>query len=167
MKYGKWIFTFLTILWMAAIFTFSARDAQESTEDSNRAGTILCENLIPGFSRWPKERRQELVERIDFPVRKAAHAFEYAVLGALIFMTVMLHAKTPKPGVKCVWTAWLAAVGYAATDELHQYFVPGRACRLFDVAVDGTGALIGIAAVALISYKLAKFNKNLEIFWKI
>lgn len=167
MRYGKWIFTVLTVIWMAVIFTFSARDAQHSTEDSSRAGAILCENLIPGFSEWPKEKQKALVERIDFPVRKAAHTFEYAVLGALIFLTAALHAGTSSTMTKCWRRAWLLSVGYAVTDEFHQYFVPGRACRLFDVAVDGAGALIGIAISAFILCKLAKFNKNLEIFWKI
>lgn len=32
---------------------------------------------------------------------------------------------------------------YACSDELHQYFVPGRSCRFFDVCVDSTGAFFG------------------------
>ncbi len=37
----------------------------------------------------------------------------------------------------------LFCILYAASDELHQYFVPGRACRLFDVGVDTAGILFG------------------------
>ena len=33
---------------------------------------------------------------------------------------------------------------YAGTDELHQYFVPGRSARLFDVGIDTLGVLTGI-----------------------
>ena len=33
---------------------------------------------------------------------------------------------------------------YAGTDELHQYFVPGRSARLFDVGLDTIGVLTGI-----------------------
>ena len=36
------------------------------------------------------------------------------------------------------------------SDEIHQYFVPGRACRLFDVGVDVFGALTGTLVLALI-----------------
>lgn len=32
---------------------------------------------------------------------------------------------------------------YACSDEVHQYFVPGRSCRFFDVCVDSAGALCG------------------------
>lgn len=30
---------------------------------------------------------------------------------------------------------------YAVSDEIHQYFVPGRACRLFDVLIDISGSV--------------------------
>lgn len=30
---------------------------------------------------------------------------------------------------------------YALSDEIHQYFVPGRACRVFDVIVDTSGSV--------------------------
>ncbi len=43
----------------------------------------------------------------------------------------------------------LAAVLYSVSDEIHQYFVPGRACRIFDVGVDSLGALTGILAFVL------------------
>lgn len=32
---------------------------------------------------------------------------------------------------------------YACSDELHQYFVPGRSCKFFDVCVDSSGAFFG------------------------
>ena len=40
-------------------------------------------------------------------------------------------------------TAVIFCVCYAMTDELHQYFVPGRSCRLFDVGVDSLASLSG------------------------
>ena len=49
---------------------------------------------------------------------------------------------------------WLLPVGvsglYAVTDEIHQYFVPGRACRLLDVTVDtcGAGDIFGGSAMS-------------------
>ena len=32
---------------------------------------------------------------------------------------------------------------YACSDEFHQYFVPGRSCKFFDVCVDSSGAFFG------------------------
>jgi VanZ family protein len=43
------------------------------------------------------------------------------------------------------WLAWLLAVLYAATDELHQSLVPGRHPSPVDVLLfDNVGALVGV-----------------------
>ena len=34
---------------------------------------------------------------------------------------------------------------YAATDEFHQYFIPGRSAEVMDVCIDTLGASIGLA----------------------
>jgi VanZ family protein len=71
----------------------------------------------------------------DLVLRKLAHVGEYAVLGALL--------------ARAVSRAWLAlALGvlYAVSDELHQSFVPGRAGRPLDVAIDAAGVALGVVA---------------------
>jgi len=46
------------------------------------------------------------------------------------------------------WLAWLLAVLYAITDELHQSYVPGRHPSVWDVVIfDNLGALISLWAV--------------------
>jgi len=44
---------------------------------------------------------------------------------------------------------------YACTDEIHQYFVPGRAFELVDIGLDTLGSVIA-AAVLLIILKHQK-----------
>jgi len=70
----------------------------------------------------------------DHVLRKLAHATEYGILGALLLRAL----GRPVP-------AALAAVGYAASDELHQHFVSGRHASPLDVAIDAAGVLVGIA----------------------
>jgi len=41
----------------------------------------------------------------------------------------------------------VASVLYAASDEFHQSFVPGRSCRLLDVLFDATGAAIALGLI--------------------
>ena len=48
---------------------------------------------------------------------------------------------------------------YASTDELHQYFVPGRSARLFDVGIDTLGVLTGVLAYLVVR----KLIKNIAI----
>ena len=73
----------------------------------------------------------------DYVLRKCAHMTEYAVLAALLYRA--LDRELP---------ALLAAVAYAATDELHQHLVRGRHASAVDVAIDAVGAPFGILAWA-------------------
>ena len=69
----------------------------------------------------------------DTILRKLAHTLEYAVLGALLVRAL------GRP-----WLAFVLAVLYAASDEFHQTFVPGRHGSPVDVAIDAVGISLGI-----------------------
>jgi VanZ family protein len=43
--------------------------------------------------------------------------------------------------------AWLLSTAYGATDEAHQYFVPGRHADVADLAADALGALAAAVAI--------------------
>ena len=45
----------------------------------------------------------------------------------------------------------LLATLFGVTDEIHQYFVPGRQADVFDVVADAVGALAGALFVAFLS----------------
>ena len=79
---------------------------------------------------------------VDLVVRKIGHAAVYAVLAVLVH-----RALGDRPRRQLL--AWLIAAVYAATDELHQAFVPGRGPSPLDVGVDALGAAIGMFARAL------------------
>ena len=136
----------LVLAWMGLIFVFSARNADLSTNDSNLVGWFIGRHFVPGFADWTEAARQEFVENIDFFVRKVAHFLEYTVLGAMVGNA----ARNANIGPRKEFASWLICIIYAATDEIHQYFVPGRACRLMDVAIDSAGALVGVAIFAMI-----------------
>jgi VanZ family protein len=69
----------------------------------------------------------------DYVLRKCAHVTEYAILGALMLRA--LGREVP---------AFLAALAYAASDELHQHFVAGRHASPVDVAIDAIGITFGL-----------------------
>ncbi len=138
-KVVKLTLYFAVILWMAVIFSFSAQDGSASLESSDGVMYALLESFDSLLGSLP-------VERLSFYVRKCAHFFAYFVLGVLTSCALSQSL--------CARRAVVSSLGvcvfYAATDELHQYFVPGRACRLFDVGVDSLGALCGILAVCAV-----------------
>lgn len=141
------IFLILTIVWMIVIFCYSAMDADESTKESNRVGMLLGSMVYSDFEEWTVEEQQAFAEKWDHPVRKCAHATEYAILGFFIMGASSLGEKKVR---KPVLRSWGIAALYAASDELHQYFVPGRACMFTDVCIDSVGALLGIMAYCII-----------------
>lgn len=149
------VFLILTVVWMAVIFSFSAKPADESESQSLRAGKIVCSIFVPGYDNMSEQEQIFMAESIDYPVRKAAHATEYAILAGLMLGI----AVTLSINWKHLFEVVFVAVVYASTDEFHQLFVPGRSGRFIDVLIDGTGALIGVLIVFLV-YKLVCKIKN-------
>lgn len=58
---------------------------------------------------------------------------------------------------------WCAGTAYAATDEFHQLFVPGRSCQFRDVCIDSAGILTGIVLFSLIKHQIAKYNEKKKV----
>jgi VanZ family protein len=67
---------------------------------------------------------------------KIAHLLAYAVLAWLVHRAL---SKPRRLTASVLSTAWLLSAGYALSDELHQRFVPGRQCDLWDLAFDVVG----------------------------
>ena len=137
----KNIFTLMVILWMAIIFSFSAQPADESEQMSLSVGHVAGLLFADGYEDWPQERQDAFAERIDHVVRKAAHFTEYAVLGVLL--ALMYRAYGHKGKRLFLLSAGTGSL-YAATDEFHQLFVPGRSGEVRDVMIDTAGAAAGI-----------------------
>ena len=83
---------------------------------------------------------------LDIPLRKAGHAFVYAVLGILLLRALAPTAR--RPGRRLGALAVALAALYAVTDEFHQSLVPGREPRVSDVLIDIVGASLGVALLA-------------------
>jgi VanZ family protein len=76
---------------------------------------------------------------------KQAHAFTYGMLAWLCLMGLTGWRWRRVAGASLV-AAFLMAVAYGVSDELHQSFVPGRTPDVADVAADAAGAAIALAA---------------------
>lgn len=92
------IYTGLTLAWMCIIFWFSAAPAKESSQMSMSAGTLILQKLVPGYEEWEEDHQQEFAEKIEYPIRKCAHASEYAVLGILLMLTWNSYIPDAKRG---------------------------------------------------------------------
>ena len=141
----KDFFLCATVLWMLMIFIMSAQPADDSTKTSLFVGEAIASIVVPGYQHWNEDDRLILAERIDHPVRKAAHFTEYSVLGVLVSGTLCGFSKASLE--KNITTAYILGTLYAVTDELHQLFVPGRSGQLSDVLIDSAGVFLGCVMV--------------------
>ena len=65
----------------------------------------------------------------------------YFALGAAVCGFFATFAMKP---YRCGLISFGISVLYAASDELHQYFVPGRHASVLDVLLDSVGVLCGV-----------------------
>jgi VanZ family protein len=79
-------------------------------------------------------------------LQKTAHLVVYAVLGSLWFW-VFDFGRLVKAAA--VWACCLTTA-YAAVDEFHQTFVPGRYGSPWDVALDAVGVLLGLTIIGAV-----------------
>jgi len=77
---------------------------------------------------------------IDHVARKLVHASEYALLCFLWWRAL----RTVMDRLRALVPALVIAVGYAATDEVHQRFVSGRHSTWIDVLIDSMGAALAV-----------------------
>jgi len=79
----------------------------------------------------------------EYNLDKATHFFIYGLLSWLWAFAFRRGTGWPLP--KTLAFAIVIATAYGATDEGHQFFVPGRYCSLSDWTADAIGALLGAA----------------------
>lgn len=122
---------------MAAIFLFSAQPGSQSYQLSAQlAGQLQQEHLQQATPAWFSA---------DFHanLRKWAHVWMYALLGVSSALTVCSFRRPRADSWRGTMASAAIALAiclcYAASDELHQLFVPGRACMAADLLVDAAG----------------------------
>jgi VanZ family protein len=95
---------------------------------------------LPSFRGW------------DYLIKKLGHAIGYGLL-ALSYFHLLKYNKNQ------LWLAWLMALAYAASDEFHQSFVPGRNSSIVDVLIfDNIGTLIMLGLYFMFWRKNEKDN---------
>lgn len=103
------------------------------------------------------------------------HALEYFLLTLLLirlFLSRQPSRSTSRTVIQwhqaCV-VGLIIAIAYGITDEIHQYFIPGRHCSLSDVVADTGGALLAYSVAALDYWLLSRcagwkgFSKRFSI----
>lgn len=152
-KIWKMISLLPLLFMLYIIFFFSAQDGNTSGSLSLR----ICSFLVGISDRLfhlelSPVRMNELAQSLQLLVRKCAHMTEYFILAFTIYLP--LHVLLPKQlhllrfqHPKLLATFFLGVL-FAALDEFHQHFVPGRCGTPVDVLID----TIGITVACLFLY---------------
>lgn len=138
------------LLLTSAIFWFSSKDIETSNAQSGqiteKVAVMLGSNEEDiGANSTPLMP----LDILNLYVRSMAHVMEFGALGLLIILGCM----GAKFSVKRLFhTTWIWGVTTAFSDEIIQYFTPGRTCDIGDITKD----IIGLFLALLFSYLLAK-----------
>ena len=148
---------FLVLLVMALIFCFSAQTGEESGETSGAAVRLLLRLLFPDYEGLDRARQTLLYDRVSFFLRKAGHFTEFALLGVTLWNLLTRLRQGRQIPLPALW-AWGIGTLYAASDELHQRFVPGRGPSVRDVGLDSLGVAAGILLLWLLQRAATRRN---------
>jgi VanZ family protein len=117
---------------------------------------ILYAGLIFVGSAIPQSQMS-----IPFTVKdKILHFIEYGILGFLLMRSAIRWTSNMR-ATTLVLLVFLAGAIYAASDEIHQYFVPGRSCDIYDWLADIVGLLAGVTIPFLASFKRGLIKSGL------
>ncbi|MCH7552904.1 MAG: VanZ family protein [Chloroflexi bacterium] len=89
-------------------------------------------------------------EQAELFVRKFGHAIVFGILAILLRGAAGFRGRGFLEGV----AALAATAVYAASDEFHQSFTPGRSGNLTDVLIDTGGAAAALVFVATVRYQI-------------
>ncbi len=85
--------------------------------------------------------------RIHHLIRKCAHFTEYFILSLLILRGI--RGERRETHLRWALIAVIVVAAYAALDEIHQIFVPGRTAAVTDVLLDTSGGIAAQVVAAL------------------
>ncbi len=128
---------------LAVLITIFILSAQNGEESSSTSGffTDLIEAI---FGQPPNEAI----------IRTLAHFCEFAALGFLMCNFIFALKDKLKP-----FFSILFSFIYAVSDEIHQYFIPERACQLSDLTIDLGGIVFGVVVFCLLIFIKCKVQK--------
>lgn len=162
-NFKKYVPIGLVVIWMIVIFGFSAMNGKESNIKSKEVihkivtqVIIITNKLNITHIDTHEEHLKEIVNNLNFILRKCMHASVYFILSMIIFHLVRTNNLSV---FRAFLIASLFSFVYACTDEYHQTFIDGRTGQFSDVLIDTAGVLVGGALCSILE-SIKKHIKN-------
>ena len=130
---GRWL---PVVAWAGVIWTLSS-----GSFSGERTGTVI----LPLLSTLFPHATPGQLDAVHQGIRKLAHFAEYLILSVLLYRALDVE---PRGSLRAAVLALVLSGLYAGSDELHQWFVPGRGARVSDCLIDVSGAAAGQGLLA-------------------
>jgi len=131
-----------TVLLLFLIFGFSAQDGDTSGSLSFEISLFLVKLFAPFLpAAMSEDILLERAELIHYFLRKAAHMTEYFLLALSLQLPLAAWLSRIFSVKTRILAGFVCTVLFAALDEFHQTFVPGRSGNVTDVCIDSIGAM--------------------------
>ena len=140
----------MLLLWMVFIFFMSGQDGNKSTDQSNFVAEL--------FKYFGFDIKNILGDIGTLIIRKTAHFSEYFILCILFYRVIIMYVSIRTTRVISI----IATFIYALSDEVHQFFVPGRTCAFRDVLIDTIGGVTSILVLYIFSKIKNKVLSRME-----
>lgn len=139
----------LTFIWIGIIFYFSNQTGTKSSLVSRDITRYILKLFHPNYMQLSKKEQSALLKSVGLIIRKLAHFAEYGLLSFFLYFVISICTKREK-----LINALVILIGvlFAFLDELHQYFITGRAFMLQDILID----FIGIFSMLLLIFSLRR-----------
>lgn len=134
------LFLILLAIAFYVIYNFSAQNGETSGSLSLKVTEFIVK-VISKVKNMDEVVKLHYIEKLHPIIRKLAHFSVYTVVG---FSIMGFMCTFDIKNIIKVIISFSVGVTYAISDEIHQYFIPGRSARVFDVCIDSLGVLTGI-----------------------
>lgn len=142
---NKLLFFASVLLWFFVIFQLSGMPTESSNSKSKEFLTnftisvSVVANKLGIIKEMPTNAEiSKFVNKINYPMRKVAHATVYFVLATILMFGFRKTFKLSFP--KCCIIVLIICFAYSITDEYHQTFISGRTGQFSDCLIDTIGA---------------------------
>lgn len=128
----------LPVVAMCVVIFLFSQDANSGRHSQDVLGWLLS---LVGMDTHHR------VYQLDGPFRKCAHVLVYFILGALTYRGFSMGQR--RFSGRAAWRALVFSALYAASDEYHQRFIPGRGPSPRDVMLDTSAAVLALVVIWL------------------
>ena len=152
------LFLIMLVIAFYIIFNFSAQDGETSGSLSRKVTEFIVE-IITKIKTIDFELKSQYIEILHPIIRKLAHFSIYTFVG---FSIMGFMCTFDIEDIFKVIISFCIGVTYAISDEVHQYFIPGRGPSITDVGIDSLGVIMGIfllVILIIIINKICNYSK--------